>query len=45
MRILLKSKIHRAYVTEVNIDSEGSVTIDKKLLAEANIFLGGEKCV
>ncbi len=38
MRIMLKSKIHRAYVTEVNIDYEGSITIDKKLMEEADIL-------
>ena len=38
MRIMLKSKIHRAHVTEVNIDYEGSITIDKKLMAEADIL-------
>ncbi len=38
MRIMLKSKIHRARVTEVNLDYEGSITIDKRLLAEADIL-------
>ncbi len=38
MRIMLKSKIHRAYVTDVNIDYEGSITIDKKLMEEADIL-------
>ena len=38
MRIMLKSKIHRACVTKVNIDYEGSVTIDKKLMEEADIL-------
>ncbi len=38
MRIMLKSKIHRARVTEVNINYEGSVTIDKKLMEEADIL-------
>ena len=38
MRIMLKSKIHRACVTEVNIDYEGSITIDKKLMEEADIL-------
>jgi len=35
---MLKSKIHRAYVSEVNIDYEGSITIDKKLMEEADIL-------
>jgi len=38
MRVMLKSKIHRAHVTQVNIDYEGSITIDKKLMAEADIL-------
>jgi len=38
MRIMLKSKIHRARVTEVNLDYEGSITIDKKLMDEADIL-------
>jgi len=38
MRIMLKSKIHRAHVTDANIDYEGSITIDKKLMAEADIL-------
>ena len=35
---MLKSKIHRARVTNGNIDYEGSITIDKKLMEEANIL-------
>ena len=38
MRIMLKSKIHRARVTQTNIDYEGSITIDKKLMEEADIL-------
>jgi aspartate 1-decarboxylase len=38
MRIMLKSKIHRPHVTEVNIDYEGSITIDKKLMEAADIL-------
>ena len=38
MRAILKSKIHRARVTDVNIDYEGSITIDKKLMTEADIL-------
>jgi len=37
-RIMLKSKIHRATVTDSNVDYEGSVTIDKSLMEEANIL-------
>ena len=38
MRTMLKSKIHRARVTGLCIDYEGSITIDKKLMAEADIL-------
>lgn len=38
MRTMLKSKIHRARVTEGNIDYEGSVTIDKALMDAADIL-------
>ncbi len=38
MRTMLKSKIHRAYVTETNINYEGSITIDQKLMEEADIL-------
>lgn len=37
-RVMLKSKIHRARVTDVNIDYEGSITIDQKLMKEADIL-------
>ena len=36
-RTLLKSKIHRATVTEANLEYEGSITIDSELLEAANI--------
>jgi aspartate 1-decarboxylase len=36
-RKMLKSKIHRATVTEANIEYEGSVTIDSDLLRAADI--------
>jgi len=38
MRIMLKSKIHRAHVTDANIDYEGSITIDRKLMQAADIL-------
>jgi len=38
MRIMLKSKIHRARVTRVAVDYEGSVAIDRKLMEEADIL-------
>ncbi|MFC1901219.1 aspartate 1-decarboxylase [Chloroflexota bacterium] len=38
MRIMLKSKIHRARVTDANINYEGSITIDKELMDAADIL-------
>ena len=38
MRVMLKSKIHRARVTGANIDYEGSITIDRELMAAADIL-------
>jgi len=38
MRIMLRSKIHGARVTQLNIDYEGSITIDKRLMEEASIL-------
>jgi aspartate 1-decarboxylase len=38
MRIMLKSKIHRATITDSNIDYEGSITIDRKLMEETDIL-------
>ena len=35
---ICKSKIHRATVTEANLDYEGSITIDKRLLDETDIL-------
>jgi aspartate 1-decarboxylase len=35
---ILKSKIHRARVTEANIDYVGSVTIDENLMDAANLI-------
>ena len=37
-RKMLKSKIHRATVTEANVEYEGSVTIDAELLRAADIL-------
>jgi aspartate 1-decarboxylase len=42
LRTILKSKIHRAHVTEANLYYEGSITIDAKLMKAADI-LEGEK--
>ncbi|MCK8603864.1 aspartate 1-decarboxylase [Desulfoferrobacter suflitae] len=37
-RVLLKSKIHRAKVTDANINYEGSLTIDRDLMEAADIL-------
>ncbi|MRG84952.1 aspartate 1-decarboxylase [Salinibacillus xinjiangensis] len=36
-RLMCKGKIHRATVTEAELDYVGSITIDAKLMKEANI--------
>jgi len=38
VRAMLKSKIHRARVTDGNINYAGSITIDKKLMEAVDIF-------
>ncbi len=38
MRVMLKSKIHRARVTGANINYEGSITIDQQLMEAADIL-------
>ena len=40
MRWMLRSKIHRATVTETRLDYEGSVTIDEDLLEKSGIWIG-----
>jgi aspartate 1-decarboxylase len=35
---MLKSKIHRARVTQCNVDYEGSITIDKDLMEAADLL-------
>ncbi|HVN96746.1 MAG TPA: aspartate 1-decarboxylase [Syntrophorhabdaceae bacterium] len=37
-RRMMKSKIHRAIVTESNLDYEGSITIDSHLMEKADII-------
>ncbi len=39
-RTMLKSKIHRARVTDANVDYEGSLTVDSVLLKAADIYPG-----
>ncbi|MCK4837077.1 MAG: aspartate 1-decarboxylase [Candidatus Aminicenantes bacterium] len=38
LRSMYKSKIHRAVITETNLDYEGSITIDSRLMREADIL-------
>jgi len=38
MRTMLKSKIHRARVTQVNLDYEGSITIDRVLMEAGDLL-------
>lgn len=40
MRIMCRSKIHRATITKVDLHYEGSIGIDKKLMAKADIYPG-----
>jgi len=37
-RTVLKSKIHRATVTDADLSYEGSITIDKDLMKQADIW-------
>ena len=38
LRCILRAKIHRATVTESNLEYEGSITIDKTILEKAGIL-------
>lgn len=38
MRFFLRSKIHRATVTQANVDYEGSITIDRYLMNAADLL-------
>ncbi|MBS0208584.1 MAG: aspartate 1-decarboxylase [Planctomycetes bacterium] len=40
LRRMFKSKIHRATVTDANLDYEGSITIDPLLMEAADILPG-----
>lgn len=42
LRTVLKSKIHKATVTQADLDYEGSITIDEALMEKADL-LSGEK--
>jgi len=38
LRFMCKSKIHRAIVTEVDLNYEGSITIDRELMDAADLY-------
>jgi aspartate 1-decarboxylase len=38
LRLMLRSKIHRATVTDANLEYDGSLTIDQELLSAAGIL-------
>ncbi len=40
MRFVLRSKIHRATVTEANLEYVGSITIDRDLLDKTGLIEG-----
>jgi aspartate 1-decarboxylase len=40
MRLVLRSKIHKANVTEANVDYVGSITIDAALIEKAGLWPG-----
>ncbi len=40
LRIMCKSKLHRARVTEKDLEYEGSITIDEALMEKADIIEG-----
>ncbi len=40
MREVLRAKIHKAVVTEANLDYVGSITIDEQLLEKADLWPG-----
>mgnify|MGYP001400680264 CR=1 FL=1 len=40
MRLVLRSKIHKATVTEANVDYIGSITIDRDLIEKSGLWPG-----
>ncbi len=40
MRMLMKSKIHKAFVTEANLEYTGSLTIDQALMDKVDLWEG-----
>ena len=45
MRIMMKSKIHRATVTQADLDYVGSVTLDAALMEAANLLDGEQVAI
>ena len=39
MRLVLRSKIHKATVTEANVDYVGSITIDRDLIEKSGLSI------
>ena len=44
-RKMLRAKIHRATVTEANVDYEGSITIDRRLMDATDLLPNEAVCV
>ncbi|MDZ4788801.1 MAG: aspartate 1-decarboxylase [Blastochloris sp.] len=40
LRHLLKSKLHRAFITDANVEYEGSITIPEDLMGLTNLWEG-----
>ena len=45
MRIMMKSKIHRATVTQADVDYVGSVTLDAELMEAADMLEGEQVAI
>jgi len=45
MRIMLKSKIHKAIVTQANLNYVGSITIDQALMEKVDLWEGEQVMV
>ena len=45
MRIMMKSKIHRATVTQADLDYVGSVTLDAALMEAADLLEGEQVAI
>jgi aspartate 1-decarboxylase len=45
MRMMMKSKIHRATVTQADLDYVGSISIDRDLMDAADLFEGEQVAI